>query len=708
MIALSGCGGSVPVGSTAASSGFADQSYIRERSLDYLRFATQTLQSGNVLNVIAHMERTRLDPGYTVPAAAVPADAWDGIYAKLAALEDTRDFDGLYLLNVLLGYRDDPVLAPGLIDRVEAALIAFKFWYTEPTPAGMLDNSYYWTENHEAIYHTIEYLMGQQYPDRIFPSDGKSGREHLAHARALLLRWFDLRARFGFSEWHSNVYYQKDFTPMLTLAEYADDPEIRSRAAMVVDILLFDMAMHTYRGAFGVTHGRSYKKDKMTSLDDDTWDGVKLLFDETEYPYQSISAPDAVLLTRARHYQLPEAILRAAKTSATFVDRERMGIDLNELGPYEANPTAPYGFSFTDPDDLPVWWGIGALTVWQVVPLTVQTMEQYNLWDTTNFAPFAGLRAFTGDLNFAQNLAIKTAHMLAFGLLKEVNTYTYRTADYMLSSAQDYRKGSFGSQQHAWQATFDANALVFTTHPFRPVLQSTVWSDDQEDGSYWTGEASLPRSAQHENVGIHIYTPQYKAKNPAPFDYFRYELYTHAYFPQDHFDEVVQEGHWTFGRFRDGYIALYSYRPTEWITYDPNVVATNGMVKPFDLRADGGPTNVWIVECGRARDWGSFERFRAAIVASNVEVTELANGGGGIPNSFDVVYDSPSQGHMTFGWEQPLTINGQEVVVTGYPRYDNPWAQTAFNTRVLRIEDGGYGDDLDFERGTRRVSGPDA
>ena len=38
---------------------------------------------------------------------------------------------------------------------------------------------------------------------------------------------------------------------------------------------------------------------------------------------------------------------------------------------------------------------------------------------------------------------------------------TYRTADLMLSSAQDYRKGSRGNQSHAWQATFDANAQVF-------------------------------------------------------------------------------------------------------------------------------------------------------------------------------------------------------------------------------------------------------
>ena len=35
----------------------------------------------------------------------------------------------------------------------------------------------------------------------------------------------------------------------------------------------------------------------------------------------------------------------------------------------------------------------------------------------------------------------------------------------MLSSAQDYRPGCFGEQYHAWQATLDEDAVVFTTHP---------------------------------------------------------------------------------------------------------------------------------------------------------------------------------------------------------------------------------------------------
>jgi hypothetical protein len=701
-LTLAACGDDDPgAAPTATASGFVDAGTAQQRNLRYLRYATQTFSAGSVLNVLAHMERTRVDPGYTIPHAAVPGDAWDGIFAKMAALEDTRDFDALYVLNILLGYRHHPALDPVLVQKIEDALIGFKFWYTEPTPPGLSDDSYYWTENHEAIYHTIEYLVGQTYPDRVFPTDGKTGREHQQHARDMLMRWFDLRGRFGFFEWHSNVYYQKDATPLLTLVEYANDDAVRTRAAAVLDMLLFDIAMHTFRGAFGTTHGRSYKKDKMSSLDDDTWNMVKLLFDTAEYDYNS--ADDAAaLFARARRYRLPEVIFRAATAATAFADRERMGIALDELAPYEPNPVAPYGLSFTDPNDLPVWWSMGAVTTWQTVPLTVQTLDQYDLWNTTNFSQFAGIQPIATDLAFAQQLAQRTARFFSFGLLKEVNTYTYRTADYMLSSAQDYRAGSFGWQYHSWQATFDPNALVFTTHPTRPPLQTTDWYADTETGSYWTGEASMPRSAQHQNVAIHIYAPQYNPHNPAPFDFFRYEPYTHAYFPQDHFDEVVQDGAWTLGRFRDGYIALYSFRPATWVVYDPTVYATNGMVKPFDLRADGGADNVWIAECGRQADWGSFEQFRAAITASRVEVTTLPKNGA-LPGGFDVLYASPSQGRMTFGWNAPLTINGSEVPLTGSPRYDNPWSQTPFDTPVVRIADGGGGVELDFEHGTRRV-----
>ena len=42
---------------------------------------------------------------YHPTPSVLSADIWDRLFAKMAALEDTRDFDGLYLLNLHGMYR---------------------------------------------------------------------------------------------------------------------------------------------------------------------------------------------------------------------------------------------------------------------------------------------------------------------------------------------------------------------------------------------------------------------------------------------------------------------------------------------------------------------------------------------------------------------------------------------------------------------------
>ena len=693
-----------------APPGVVDPTWLRGRQLDYLRFATQSFRPDNTLNVIAHLERDQVDDEYDASSLAVPLTAFDGSLADITGLEDGRDFDALSLLHILFGYREHPALAAGLVEKIESALLDFKYWYTEPTPEGMEDDSYYWSENHMITYHVLEYLMGQAYPDEVFGSDGKTGSEHHAHAEAQLLRWLDLHARYGFSEWHSNVYYQKSITPLLTLAEYAEDPAMRARAAGIVDILLFDMALHTQRAAFGVTHGRSYKKDKMTSWDEDTWQLTKQLFDTTGDSYGS-GGPDAggVLFARMRGYELPEAVVRVARSQEVFVDRERMGIDVRFAGPYQAEtPQAPYGLDYTDPDDLAIWWSTGALVAWPVLPLTFQSMDTYDLWDSPLFALMLGFMPLAGNPVQAQNLSAMNAAMINLPLLGEVDSYTWRSPDVMLSSAVDYARAGGGAYQaHSWQATFDANAIVFTNHPFRPVAMSTDWLDDPETGGYWNGEASMPRSFQHQNVAIHIYAPQYPPNAPPPFNVFRYEPYTHAYFPKEHFDEVVQEDGWTFARHGSGYIALYSYRPAEYRVYDPTMNATGPLTEDFDLVAQGGADNVWLVEVGQSADWESFDAFRTAIRGATLEVTQRPPQASGLPGGFDVSYASPSQGMIRFGWDGPAELDGVEVGVGDHPRFDNPWSQTEFGSAQTKIEIEGHGVDLDFEAGTRKLYGPE-
>jgi hypothetical protein len=665
----------------------ADAAAFEQRVEAFLDFATAS-PSASPLSAIAHLERAARDPGFALAPGTWGPDAWDADFARIASMEDTTDFVLLYLLNAWLGYHPHPAVDPALWQKTEDAFLSFKFWYTDPQPAGIVDDKWYWSENHQIIFHTLEYLIGQEFPDETFAITGWSGAQHRERAAAWILRWLEHKARFGFDEWHSNVYYQKDVTPLLTLVEYAEDPAIATGAAMLLDRVLLDVAVHSFRGAFGATHGRSYKKDKMTALHEDTFALAKLLFDQAEYDHPSRTDPGAVLLARAKKYRLPQLVLDAARHAEPFADRERMGIPIDETAELVPDgsggwvvPPGPYGFDFTE-ENIHVWWSMSALITWPVIPMLFDVADRYDLWETELFLPYAAARDFAGSVPNAMVLAQLLSASISGSLNEQVDTYTWRTPDYMLSSAQDHRKGMRGFQYHSWQATFDPNAQVFTTHPGHAPRRNTDWGDDGQPGS-WTGTASQPRTAQHENVAIHLYAPQYLPADFAPLDALtRYEPYTHAYLPQDHFDEVVRDGHWTFARFRDGYLALWSWRLAEFVDHGPEV-PTNGMTLPFDLVAAGGPDNVWIVECGRAADWGSFEAFRAAVRAAPVAVTARTTGlpDGAYPPFLAVAYGSPSQGAVEFSWTGPLRVAGREIAITGYPRMSNPWAEIPFEER---------------------------
>lgn len=696
----------LPAGTFIQGAGAADPAWLDARKLDYVRFASAQSNPASPANALVHLARRRLEPGYVPPGGPLPGGAWQRQIEQMDALEDGRDFDALYMINVLLGYERDPYVSPELMANVEAALARFKYWYTEPTPAGRRDDSYYWSENHQILFHTIEYLMGSRLPDKPIGADAKLGREHAEIAKKRILRWLDFRVRFGFTEWHSNVYYQKDITPLLTLIDYAPDEEIRARAASVLDTMFFDLALHTLKDAFGVTHGRSYKKDKLTSTDEDTWGITKLLFGQSSYPYPADDGGAPVLAATSK-YAYPEIIRRAAADKGAMVDRERMSIPIHETAPPDGEPVAAYGYSYSDEADLMIWWGMGALTTYPVVPLTLETFDRYGLWDNAMFAELRDFKPLAASPDFAKNLSSREANKVNFGLMKEVDTYTYRTEDVMLSSAIDYRKGTFNQQMHAWQATLDARAIVFTNHPFRPLATTGNWRDDPENGGYWNGEATAPRSAQFENVGIHIYAPAYAKTNAAPFEYFRWEPYTHAYFPQEYFDEVAQNGNWTFGRLGKGYVALYSFRKPQFLVYDGVTQATGGRTKPFDLRADGGADNVFIVEVAREAEAGPFAAWQAAIAAAPVQVTSRGPGKpSGESDGFDVVYESPSRGRVTFGWEAPLVVRGEEKPLRSPGRYDNPWAKVPLDPKEVLLERDGYGLRIDVKNGRRTLFGP--
>lgn len=658
-------GGLVAVG----SAGLMTEADFEARVNGYLRFATAEVNTGSATNVAAHLIRAARESDYTWDPTAVTETTLAESFRRIDGWEDTRDFDLMYLFWLLkLGRGDTPstTIPAALHDGIEKRLVANRYRYDDPLPADRVDNLWFWSENHRIIGLTLEFLSGQHLPTTTFTISGLTGTKQAARARGDILEWIDERVELGFFEWHSHVYMLKNITPLVMLAELADDDEIAAAAAVGLDLCFLDMAAHNHDGCYTAPRGRTYKKDKMSSLDEDTFNTAKFVFDDTDAQYQSNADGGATYLCAATRYRPPQALVDLAVTDDESVVKERHGVYFDGRSPVTANPKAPYGKDFDDPDNLPFWWSLGAVGMWPVIDIGVAEANKFRLWKTELFEQIDLMAALNGyDPAKITTWVQARAAVINFGFLSEANTYAYRNRHVSLASVLDHRFGEMRDQAHSWQAAIDENAMVFTNHPVTDPDRSTEWKEDGRPG-YWTGEASMPRSAQHERTAVHIYQPAWdETTDPLVWGVFAYRPFTHAYVPQDHFDSVTQSGHWTIAARGDGHIALWSWRAPTWRVYDPAVYATRGMKKPFDLVAEGGADNVWIVEVGSTDD-GDLAAFTAKVTATEPEVTRDDKG-------FTVAWTSPSAGAIGFSSTGAFTVKGEEQSLKDFPRHESPW-----------------------------------
>jgi hypothetical protein len=679
--------------------GLVDEDRFSGRVDEYLAFATEELDPGNVTNIAAHLVRARREPGFSWDVGAVTVGTLQPVWDQIDALQDTRDFQLMYLHWLWAhgrGSTPSTALDPAVLEAIEQRMVDNRYRYDDPLPADRVDDQWFWSENHVIIGLVIEHLAGLRFPDATFTITGLTGREHAERSRQPILAWIDERARFGFFEWHSHVYLLKDITPLVTLIELGDDEELRAAATMALDLCLFDLAGHVHAGTFTASRGRTYKKDKMSALDEGTFGTAKLLFDDTEAGYQSRSDTSATYLCGAERYRVPQALVHMATAPEPGVTRERHGIFVDGAAPVTDDPEAPFGYDFDDPANLTFWWSQGALGMWQIAGISLAEAEEHRLFDAPILAEVRALAELNGfDPDRVRAWEQANHAIVNFGHLREANTYAWRGEGVALASVLDHRFGQMRDQVHAWQATIDHDALVFTTHPGSDVAESQDWDEDGEPG-YWTGEASMPRSAQLERTAVHIYRPAWdEGTDSLLWSAFGYRAFTHAYVPQDHFDEVVQEGHWTVARKGGAAIALWSWRAPTWRVYDPAVHATRGMEQPFDLVAEGGPDNVWVVEVADAST-GDVDAWVAAVLASEPAVERDGEG-------FVVRWTSPAAGDLRFGSTGPFTVGGEEVPLGDFPRHESRWARVdRLATRYdVRTPEGRL--TLDFDRRTRTV-----
>ena len=87
-----------------------------------------------------------------------------------------------------------------------------------------------------------------------------------------------------------------------------------TRAAMVLDLLFFDLARFTQRGSFGVTSGRAYGNQKASGWRQSVGDTIQILFG-TRGRFVSFESPAAHALASTSNIVCRPRFSPSARTS---------------------------------------------------------------------------------------------------------------------------------------------------------------------------------------------------------------------------------------------------------------------------------------------------------------------------------------------------------------------------------------------------------
>ncbi len=488
---------------------------------------------------------------------------------------DCADFRMVCILRSLFDFSS--LISPETLRLMKKTVLGFRYWMDEPGE----DSMCFWSENHQLLFATCEYLAGQLYPYEVFSNSGLTGAQHLQKARPKISSWLKTRFELGFVEWHSNTYYEEDIATLSLLIDCCKDELLVTQCNILLDLLLLDLALHSFKGLFCATSGRCYENQKKDPFKQDVLDITEKAFgfgNKTEYDFTRLSS-DFII---NRRYKMPKVIYEIAHNHEDNIIKDSMGLDLSELDSYFPNKHDINGRGM-------FLWSMEAFTNSESVNQTIKIFNDWKLRTNDFLKNISVLNIpVVKQLGLLPQL-VKILNPITQGIaIQRANTYTYKTNSFMLSTAQGYHPGEFGDQQHIWQATLAGGVSVFTTHP-----GATFFEDNARNfsPSYWVGNGVLPHAGQYKNVTVCMYDLRVRK---GLLEKERLQL-THAYFPFGKLDEFRLCDRMVFGRKGDAYVALFGLREFRRLNND-------------ELIQDGAVT-AWACALGSQDFDGSFQHF---------------------------------------------------------------------------------------------------
>lgn len=578
---------------------------------------------------------------------------------------DTSDFTLQPTTRIVHEHGDQ--LSPESMQTLKEAFLNFKYWMDQPGHDGMC----YWSENHQIMFSTAEYLAGQYWPDEIFTNDGKTGAEHQEMARIRILNWLEQRWLYGFTEWYSNVYYVEDIAPLANLIDFAADREISEKATIIMDLLLHDLATQSHRGVFQSTSGRMYG-NKRDGNDGNSMRGVaEHIWGKGTFGYESSSHHGMdFCFAYAKKYKTPEVIRAIGLDEGPAVIRASTSLNVSEL--------EDEGLIGQNDRQIMMQWCMEAFSNPEVITNSMRYIKRHEMFHNDFLQGFKMLDYdLLTDFNLLPTVSRILRPVTDGSAIQRANTYTYRTPDYMIATTQAYHPGTPGDQHHIWTATLSEKVSLFTTHPAKPVV---INGRENNSPGHWVGNGRLPHCVQDENIVLCLYdlndTPRFLEAEVLD--------YTHAFFPEDRLTDIEIEGRFAFARHRNTLVAFIGrYR----LAYaeDSNDEDSN------DELIQKGKDGYWIFEASTVDKEGDIEAFKSRLRKNQVTC-----------NGQTLQYESDGKSlQTTFGGE--FQVDGQQVELE-HPRFQSPYANVQRKPRTMKFSHDGHTLDLDFYERIRVIS----
>lgn len=564
---------------------------------------------------------------------------------------DTSDFKMVNLVRIL--YEFDDQVPSETREKIDSTLLNFRYWMDEPGENGIC----YWSENHQILFASAEYLVGKRYRDQRFRNSGMMGSEHAEKARQRILKWLELRWLYGFTEFYSGVYYIENVAALLNLIDHSGDEEITTKSKIILDLLFHDIATQSFRGMTVSVSGRAYESNRKGGANQ-TMNGI------TDFLLRGKELPPSMVfaLGHTVNYTIPPVFKEIARDTTHAIIRQSNGLDMLEL--------KEEGLLGSSNNDMLMQWGMEAFTNAPVIQHSMSYIKEHRMFSNQflkefRYLDFSLLTIFSLHSPLSKWLQSATDGKA----IQRGNTYTYRTADYSLYSVQRHHPGDFADQHHVAGMNIGNHFSVFHTHPARRE------DDPAHSPNYNVGYGRLPHVAQDENVSMAIY---HVPGRPGFMEKYLLD-YTYAHFPIHQFDTVQFRGHYLFGKKENVYCALIG-------SSDFSLEGDATAIQP-------GRKNAWIMEAGSTSDEKSFDDFVERVMANPVHFDE---------EQLILTYTSRGKTRV-LQFKGTFSIDGQPIDLD-YPRFDSPYARAERKPEHLLFEWNGAVLFLDFYNGQREFS----